>query len=660
MAVQTYDFSGWATKNDILCSDGRTIRRDAFKEDNGKTVPLVWMHDHSDPGNVLGHVVLQNRPEGVYAYGKFNDSIAGQQAKECVRNGDLNALSIYANHLKQSNGNVMHGKIREVSLVLAGANDGAMIDNNMIQHGDEWYESEDEFSVQTSIPITGEIDFDPETLEHADDEDEGDNKAEMADTKNTSQEDQSVEEVFDSAMSKLTDTEKNVIYAMLSEALDTNPDDDEDEDDEDEAEDDGEEVEHSDEDDEYYEGEEMKRNVFDGGYNDDTTNYISHADQEAILEDAKRSGNTLQGALRAYAENLGLSHADAADAVAGFDDKTNVQGFDKTSLGLMFPDYREAHGNMPELVTNDQGWITKVLAKVSKAPYTRVRTSQVDIRKAEDLRAKGYKKGNKKALSGNYALIRRTTDPQTVYVRSSLNRDDVVDTTDFDYVQYQYNIDKLQLNEEVATAIMIGDGREDTAADKIFPDKIRPIWTDDELYVKHITVDFEGMKKKLQGTDTAQYFGDEYIYSEAIIDALLHGRETNWFGTGSPDFYCTPNLQNTMLLARDRNGRRIYDNLNDLTTTLNVASMTTAEQFAGKIRTDAQGKKHKLLGIVGNLADYQVGSTKGGEIQHFTDFDIDFNQLKSLLETRLSGAVTRIYSFIVLEEDVADSTATEG
>ena len=328
----------------------------------------------------------------------------------------------------------------------------------------------------------------------------------------------------------------------------------------------------------------------------------------------------------------------------------------------MFPDFVEANGNMPELITSDQGWITTVLAKVKKAPFSRVRTSQVDIRNIDDIRAKGYQKGNKKAVTGNYALIRRTTDPQTVYVRSSLNRDDIVDITDFDYVQYQYNIDKLMLNEEVATAIMLGDGREDDVPDKIFPSHIRPIWTDDELYVKHVTVDIAAAKKALQGTNTNAYFGDNYIYAEAIIEALLHAREQDFRGTGTPDFYCTPALMNKMLLARDMNGRRIYTSKAELQSALNIGQMITAEQFTGRVRTDEKGKKHKLIGIVGNLADYQVGSTKGGEITHFNQFDIDFNQEKSLIETRLSGAVTRIYSFIVLEEDVADASnpATTG
>lgn len=624
-----YDFSGYVTRTNIKCSDGRTIKPNAFADQDGAVVPLIYNHNHDDMHQVVGHIKLENREDGVYGYGKFNDTESGQLAHSLVSNGDIRSLSIFANQLTPKRSPVVeHGLIREVSLVLAGANPGAFIDNPTIAHSDGTYtELEDEADI-----YMGEENTLINSLTHADKPKASEKKEEnkVADNK---------ERTIGDVYNEMTDEQKKVVQYLVAKAAE-GADDDSDEDDEEEE-------------------EPMKHNAFSDGFEEDTKDYISHADQEMILENAKRSqSGSFRDALTQYVEdNTSLSHADAADAVTGFDDTKKVSD-NRTSLNLMFPDYREASGGMPQLLTSDQGWITQVLAKVKKAPYSRVRTSQVDIRKLEDLRARGYKKGNKKQLAGQYSLIRRTTDPQTVYVRSSLNRDDIVDITDFDYVQYQYNIDRLQLNEEVATAIMLGDGREDSSADKIFEDHIRPIWKDDELYVKHITVDINAAKKALQGTNTSAYFGNNYIYAEAIIEALLHARESDWFGTGTPDMYCTPTLVNTMLLARDMNGRRIYDNRNDLTAALNVGSVTTAEQFADRIRTDSNSKKHKLLAIVGNMADYQVGSTKGGEIQHFTDFDIDFNQNKSLIETRLSGAVVVPYSFIVLEEDVADGAST--
>lgn len=631
MANNKYDFSGWATKCNIKCSDGRTIKPGAFKGDNGRTVPLVWMHMHDDPENVLGHAYLEDVPgKGTYAYCTLNNLPKARAVKEAVHNGDVTALSIYANQLQQDSAkNVMHGRIREVSVVLAGANDGAMI----LEHSDTGNADAVIYSNFGEDNISDEA---GEVIEHADKDEE--EKQEQKEDKKMSEEntDRSVAEIYDN----FSEEEKDAVAAIVGQALvnaglsDEGDDEDEDEDDE--------MVEHS---------------VFDQDqeYGSD---FISHADQGEIIGLAKQPGMDFQSALQNYLENeRGLSHADSADAVSGFDDSKAVYD-GKNSLQLMFPDFKEAKDGMPQVIRNDQGWVTVVLNKVKKAPYSRVRTTQVDIRKLDDLRAKGYKKGTKKDLAGKYSLIRRTTDPQTVYVRSSLNNDDVADITDFDYVSYQYNeIDRPQLNEEVATAIMIGDGRDDSAADKIFPDHIRPIWTDDDLYVKHVDVDIAAAKKALQGSDTSAHFGDSYIYAEAILEALLHARETDWYGNGTSDMFCTPHLANQMMLARDFNGRRLYDNRSQLAAALDVGNIYTAEQFNDKIRTDSTGKKHKLLAIVGNLQDYQVGSTKGGQIAHFTNFNLDFNQHQSLIETRLSGAPISIYSFIVLEEPVEDSAS---
>ena len=312
----------------------------------------------------------------------------------------------------------------------------------------------------------------------------------------------------------------------------------------------------------------------------------------------------------------------------------------------------------PELITNDQGWIGTVMNKVHKSPISRIRTRQVDIRNIDALRAKGYKKGKEKAQAGNFKLVRRTTDPQTVYVKNALNRDDIVDITDFDYVSYLYNIDRMMLNEELATAIMLGDGRDDGDEGKISPDHIRPIWLDDDLYTIHVDLDVAAAKAELQGTNTAANFGENYVMAEATINTVLYARE-KYKGTGKPDLYITPHLLNQMLLARDINGRRIYASVSELATALNVDSINTAEQFEGKTRTTATGnKKKKLLAIIANLQDYSLGATKGGEVTHFTQFDIDFNQEKSLLETRVSGALTRVYSAIAIEEDVTASAVT--
>ena len=652
-----YDFSGRAATEGVRCTDGSMFLPGSLASNDGKIVPLFWMHSHGDPNQCVGQGLLKMSSDGrgLDVYGSFNNTPNGKVVKEAVAHGDIRRISVWANHLNRDENNNLHtSDVKEVSLVVGSADPTAEIKQTYIAHSDideEGNEVEygEIWSDQELSNLPGEIDI----VVHSDTKDEPDDNS-NDDTKEKKVADESkqgggktidIKKIFNT----LNDEQKDMVYILVDMALKSKgssaEDDTEDENDD--------KTEHSD-----MEDYDMHHNVFEGSSNNESNDYISHSDQADIITEAKRPGNTFQSALSEYVEdNYGVAHADAADAVAGFDDSKKV--FDnRTSLNLMFPDYREANGNMPELITSDQGWITTVLAKVKKAPFSRVRTSQVDIRNIDELRAKGYQKGNKKAVVGNYSLIRRTTDPQTVYVRSSLNRDDITDITDFDYVQYQYNIDKLMLNEEVATAIMIGDSRDDDAADKIFPSHIRPIWTDDELYVKHVTVDIAAAKKTLQGTNTSAYFSNNYVYAEAIIEALLHARETNYRGTGTPDFYCTPNLMNTMLLARDLNGRRIYSSKAELQSALNIGSMITAEQFTGKVRTDEKGKKHKLLGIVGNLADYQVGSTKGGEISHFTQFDIDFNQEKSLIETRLSGAVTRIYSFIVLEEDVADDAAS--
>lgn len=606
-----YDFGGWATRNDLKCSDGRTIRRDAFKENDGQTVPLVWQHQHNDPMNVLGHALLENRPEGVYAYCSFNDTEAGQQAKAAVEHKDITALSIYANQLQQHGGDVIHGRIKEVSLVLAGANPGALIDFQTFAHSDgELEELDEEATIYTGEPIE---------LAHADEEKpKEEEKEEMA------EEDKTIKEVFDT----LTEEQKTAVYAVIGMAIDDAKD----------GETEGDEAQHSDEGE-----EEMKYNVFDES-TARTGNVLTHADEEQILAAAKKNGS-FRNAFEDFAEANALQHADGdPEPVSGF--RSYVTG--ETGIEPMFPEWHDVRPGAPELVTDELSWVDVVLRKVHKSPFSRIRTSHVDIRHIDDLRARGYKKGTQKALAGNYQAVRRTTDPQTVYVKSALNRDDVVDITDFDYVAYQYNIDKLQLNEEAATAILLGDGRVDGADGKIEETHIRPIWTDDDLYTIHkeLVIDSE-----MNGSETGAHFGENYILAEAAIEALLDAK-IDYRGTGTPDMFCTQQFINKMLLAKDLNGRRIYANKGELATALGVNNIYAVSKMANKTRTSGEGASAKTMvldAIVMNLADYAVGSTKGGEITHFTDFDIDFNQLKSLLETRMSGANTRVYSAIVLE-----------
>lgn len=633
-----YDFVGWATRTNVRCTDGRRIMEDAFKDCCG-TVPLVWNHEHTDPSYVLGHADLENCRGGVKAYCSFNDTENGELSKVLVKHGDIIGLSIYANHLTEKNKDVWHGNICEVSLVHKGANPGAYIENVMV-HSDTdedaatIYFYDPEFlahgdSEEEEVKETAE-----EAIQHSDEE-EAKKKEEPKMAEETKKVEDDGEETIQDIFNTMNEKQKKVCYAMVGMALEDAKGGSDDDDDE--------------------EGEEkMKHNAFDQGYTR-RDNVICHADQEEIIELAKNvQVGSFKNALGIYMEDNELAHS--ADAVGGFTQDTSQDG----NITWLFPEYKDLKPGAPELITNDQGWVEKVLAKVHKSPISRIRTRQVDIRNIEgafdSLRGKGYQKGAQKRLSGNFKLARRSTDPQTIYVRNSLHRDDIIDITDFDYVQYLYNIDRMQLNEELATAILFGDGREDSDPDKIFPEHIRPIWTDDELYTIHKDVDIEGARASLQGTNTAANFGDNYIYAEAIITAMLYARE-KYKGSGQPDMFCTPHLVNVMLLARDINGRRIYSSVSELASALNVGNIFTVEQMENKTRTEGEGqsaKTKKLLALVCNMADYALGSTKGGEITHFTDFDLDFNQQKSLIETRVSGANTRIYSAIALEEDVTE------
>ena len=667
-----YDFSGWATKNDLRCSDGRTIRRDAFKDDDGRTVPLVWMHQHDDPENVLGHAVLENREEGVYAYCSFNDTHTGRQAKEIVKHGDVCSLSIWANNLKQDKGDVLHGSIKEVSVVLAGANPGAVIDFPILAHGEE-SETEAFIRVDEDVELF-HAEPEEEHIEHADDEKEEPEKKEEAPKK-----ERTVQDVLD----EMTDDERKVTEFLIEQAIASKEnggkapemahadgeggetggktvkdvldgmseekrqvveflvgralEGDDEEDNQNEAE-------HSDEEGEDFE---MKTNVFEqyGENSNNKSAVLSHAEGMEMVNYAKENHMSLKQLVKGWAED----HDKDYDHLSHVDLGIN-------NVSTLFPEYKLINGPAPELLTTDQGWITKVINGTHKSPMSRLRVRFADARDISNRRAKGYTKGTQKDFTGNLDLLGRTSDPTTVYISTKLDRDDIIDITDFDYVNYMYNTDRMNLNEELARQIMIGDGRVGAENKPIDPTKIRPIWLDDELFCIHTVVDIAGMRTTMNGSNSTANFGDNYVTAEAILQSLLYARE-QYKGSGSPSFFCTPHLVNIMLLARDLNGRRIYDNVNDLKAALNVADIVTAEQFEGKTRTatlttqsnETYTETRQLLGLMVNLADYSIGATKGGEITHFTDFDIRFNQEISLLETRCSGMLTKIKSAIALE-----------
>lgn len=599
-----FDFHGWATKNDLQCSDGRIIRTDAFKHCDGQTVPLVWNHNHDDPYRIIGHAMLENRDEGVYTYGKFNDTKLGKTAKIYVEHGDITQLSIYANQLKQQGPNVLHGTIREVSLVLAGANPGAFIENVIKHSADGEYDEvvEDEARIFTGEDIE---------LYHAEEPKEEEEKPVAEETKSN----KTVADVIET----LNEEQKAVVEYLLGEALEEKNEDKE----------------------ENSEGgnDSMKHNVFDQE-EVKKGRTLTHSDQEAIIELAKKSNvGSFRDAVRQYIENNEtLAH--------GFVDE---EGND--AIETLFPDYKLLNPGAPELIERDLSWVDHVLNRIHKSPISRIRTRYADARIAE-LRAKGYqKKGDEKTISGNIKLIGRTTDPQTVYRKDEMHRDDIIDITDFNVVDYQWKVMRHNLNEELALAAMIGDGRDEGDPDKIHETHIRSIWNDDEMYTIHGDVDFTALKSELQGTETGAHFGENYIYAEGIITKALYLRE-QYKGSGNLEFYCTPHLVNVMLLARDLNGRRIYSSKADLAAALDVKAIHTVEQFEGKTRTDKDGKEHKLLGLFVNLNDYQFGCTRGGEITKFDDFDIDFNKYKYLMETRLSGALVKLWSAIALEEPV--------
>lgn len=567
-----YDFSGWATKNDILCSDGRTIRKDAFKDNDGKTVPLVWNHSHNDPNNVLGHCVLENRDEGVYTYGTFNDTEQGKNAKSLVEHGDVTALSIWANKLKQNRGDVLHGDIKEVSLVLAGANIGACIDS-VIRHGEE---SEEEAVIYSGEDIV---------LAHADTTTKSENKEEdksMADTN-----EKTVKDVFDT----LNEEQKKVVYALIGQALESAGADEEDN------------MEHS----ESEGGNEMKHNVFeqDEMNGNDT---LSHAEMEAIIADGKRFGSMKESFL-AHAEEYGIK-----------------------SIDYLFPEPKTLN-NPPEFIKRDMGWVSKVMGTVHHTPFSRIKSMFADITE-DEARAKGYIKGKLKKEEV-FSLLKRTTTPTTVYKKQKMDRDDVIDITDFDVIAWLKSEMRMMLDEEIARAILIGDGRLSSSDDKINESNIRPIVSDDDLYT---------IKSKV--TVAANATGADK--AKAFIDQVIRSRK-EYKGSGNPTLFTTEDMVTECLLLEDKIGHKLYNTEAELATTMRVKEIVTVEVMEGL--KDKNSKE--VAGIIVNLADYNVGADKGGSVNMFDDFDIDYNQQKYLIETRCSGALVKPYSAITLTFDTA-------
>lgn len=610
LSSTNYDFAGWATRSNQLCADGRTILPDAFKHQDGDIVPLIWNHQHNDPFAILGKALLHCVDGDVYAYCSFNDTESGNTAKELVKHGDVCSLSICANHLKHNaNRGVMHGIVRELSLVVAGANPKARIEDVSLAHSDDGGEYVEEIHIYTDESIE---------LFHSDESNKNEKEEkEMGDTEPKNSE-KTLKDIYEA----MSDEQQQCCDALVGIAVE-------------EVKKEAESMQQSDN----LEGgdDTMKHHIFEN--NEENQVMLTHADQEAIIALAKQSNcGSFKQAVEMYAaENEELAHG-------------IFENYD-----VLFPEYELLKKGEPETLEKyDQTWVEPALAKIHKSPFSRIRTRYADARIAE-LKAKGYQnKGDQKTLMNKIKMIGRTTDPQTIYIKDDMHRDDVIDITDFSVVDYQWKMMRRALNETLVLAALIGDGREEGDPDKIHEAHVRSIWNDDELYTIHKDVDIAAAKKELQGTNTNANFGENYIYAEAIITAALYSRE-KFKGTGTPDFYCTPHLVNVMLLARDLNGRRIYESKSDLAKALNVNSIVEVEQFEGKTRTTDGGKTKKLLGIFVNLNDYQFGSTKGGEITRFDDFDMDFNVQKFMLETRLSGSLTRVEAAVVLEEPATEA-----
>lgn len=557
-----YDFSGWATRANLKCSDGRTIMRDAFKQNDGQKVPLVWNHQHDDPNEVLGHALLENREDGVYAYCSLNDTEAGKTAKLLIQHGDISALSIYANQLKQNMSNVVHGNIREVSLVLAGANPGASI-QSVIQHGAT---IEDEAMIYTGEELS---------IMHSDDPKPPVEKPEKPE-KNTDENGETIGDIFNT----LDEKQKEVVYALIGEALENNNSEGGD--------------------------NTMKHNVFDQSEEQNSENVLSHSEMQTIIEDGKRFGSLKESFLQ-HAEEYGIEN-----------------------IEYLFPEAKSLN-TPPDFIKREMGWVQTVMSGVHHTPFSRIKSMFADIT-ADEARARGYMKGKLKREEV-FGLLKRTTTPTTIYKKQKLDRDDVIDITDFDVVAWLKSEMRMMLEEEMARAILIGDGRLPSSDDKINEQNIRPIWKDEELYT---------IRGIVKGDDS-----DKAALATEFIDQSVRSM-TDYRGSGSPTAYMTAEMLTECLLLKDTNGKRIYSNENEVATAMRVSKIVTVPVMNNQTRKEGSDT-YTLQAIIVNLNDYNVGADKGGAINMFDDFDIDYNQQKYLIETRCSGALTKPFSAIVLE-----------
>lgn len=570
-----FDFSGYATRNDLECSDGRTIRQDAFAHNDGKKVPLVWQHAHNDPSNVLGHAYLENRSDGVYAYGTFNSTESGQQAKELVKHGDITALSIFANKLKQRGGDVLHGEIREVSLVMSGANPGAYIDNMSFSHSDGTIEeSEDEAIIYTGLE-----------LEHKEDEMQDDKKKESAPKEGG---EKTVQQVFDT----LTDEQKDVVYALIGQAMESEAKHSDD-------------LEHSD----YLGGDEMRYNVFEG-HDEGEMDYLTHADMESIMASAIELGSMKEAVVQ-HAESKGY----------GIDD-----------IHFLFPDAKTIDKE-PDFIKRDDTWVKPFLNGLHKTPFSRIKSIHADIT-ADEARAKGYVTGAKK-VEEVFKLLRRTTTPTTIYKKQKLDRDDIIDIVDLDVVAFMKREMRWMLDEEIARAVLVGDGRAFNDADKINEENIRPIYSDDDLYAHRVIID-----KDRPVAD--------------LIEDMIRARK-HYKGNGRPNLYTTTDVLTEMLLVKDQIGRRLYATEAELKSALRVRDIVEVEVMEGVSRKDDEDVTFELKAILVNPSDYAAGADKGGQVSLFDDFDIDYNQYKYLMEGRMSGALRYPKSALIFEETDAET-----
>lgn len=644
-----YDFAGWATKNDLKCADGRIIRRDAFKVNDGKKVPLVWNHQHNTVGAILGHAILENKDEGVYAYCSFNNTQAGNEAREAVKHGDVDSLSIWANNLEEYGHEVLHGVIREVSLVMAGANPGAFIES-VVTHGEPMEEGDTE-----GILYSGEGLY----LEHSIEETDDDTDNEMDETDEAESEDDEEEnkdselqhsdddDTLGEVLETLSDKQKAAVGMLINQLANGGESKD---------------IKHSDDGNSTEtvgsilntlsdkqkaavgllinaltknkeENNEMKHNMFEDEAGQ--ANVISHSDMQQIFADAKRLGSLRDAVNEAFEEGGVLAHSTPTDGMVGPSEATASQTYGFRDPDMLFPEYKSVNGNTPEWISRRMEWVSTVMGGVHRTPFSRIKSTYADI--TEDAaRAKGYIKGNQKTEEV-FTLLKRTTDPQTIYKKQKLDRDDIIDITDFDVVAWIKGEMRIMLDEEIARAILIGDGRLSSSDDKIQENHVRPIVSDVDLYNVKVPVTKAGSKE--------------------IINSVIRARK-KYKGSGNPTFFTTEDVLTEMLLLEDGIGHKLYKTEGELATALRVSKIVTVEVMEGH-KITVNNEEKDLIGVIVNLTDYNVGADKGGAISLFDDFDIDYNQYKYLIETRISGALTKPFSALTIYDDVPSNSSSD-